>query len=125
MILVDTSVWLDHARTPDTFLFKMLEEERVLVHPFVIGELAMGTLSQRDKTLEYLQELPQAITAYHGEVLDFVANNHLFGTGIGYIDAHLLVALKLTENAKLWTRDKRLLTVAERLRLAWLEPRPS
>ena len=125
MILVDTSVWLDHARTPDTFLFKLLDEERILVHPFIIGELAMGTLKQRDITLRYLHELPQVVTAYDEEILRFVLSNQLFGTGIGYIDAHLLVAVKLTDGAKLWTRDKRLRAIAERLQLSWPEPKPS
>ncbi len=97
----------------------------MIVHPFVIGELAMGTLKRRTDILDLLHELPQAVTARDWEVLGFVADNELFGTGIGYIDAHLLVAVRLTEFAQFWTRDRRLRAVAEPLKLAWPEPKPS
>ncbi len=125
MILVDTSVWIDHNRIQDATLFRMLEEGSVLAHPLVMGELAMGTLKQRDLVLASLHELPQAIIAYEDEVLRFVSRHSLFGTGIGYIDAHLLLSVKLTGGAVLWTRDKKLSAAAEQLKLAWPEPRPS
>ncbi len=110
---------------PEASLSVLLEKEQVLAHPLVIGELAVGNLKERESVLQDLHELPQAVAAYHEEVLQFIAIHSLFGTGIGYIDAHLLVAVKFTDNSALWTRDKRLLAVAQRLNLAWSEPKPS
>ncbi len=106
---------------PETFLTILLEKGQVLTHPFVMGELAIGSLRQRDSFLKALHRLSQATMAYNEEVLEFITAHKLFGTGIGYIDAHLLVAVQLTGNAVLWTRDKRLLAVAQRLNLAWSE----
>ncbi len=118
MILVDTSVWIDHFRHTDTALAQLLSNQQVLAHPFVIGELALGNLKQRETILSALQNLPQATAAHDDEVLRFIGLQSLFGLGIGYIDAHLLAAVKLTPNTSLWTRDKRLLAAAERLSLA-------
>jgi len=118
LILADTSVWADHLRRTDPFLSSLLEHCKVITHPFVIGELAMGNLSRRDAVLADLNDMPKATLGDDGEVLRFVARNALFRTGIGYIDAHLLVATQLTPETWLWTRDKRLLGVAQRLRLA-------
>ena len=125
MVLVDTSVWIDHTRFPDNSLEKLLLEERVVTHPFVLGELAMGTLKRREETLDAIQGLPRALSAYDEEVVRFVSERGLFGTGIGYLDAHLLASVKLMDDAQLWTRDKRLLAAAERLGLSWNEPKPS
>jgi predicted nucleic acid-binding protein len=124
VILVDTSVWLDHMRQSDASLARYISEKRVLMHSLVIGEIAMGALAQRDVTLEALQQLPHTITAYDEEVLRFVADHKLWGAGIGYADAHLLVSVQLTAHCTLWTRDKRLRVVAEKLSLAWPEPKP-
>ena len=118
MILVDTSVWIDHLRSGDQVLAELLEREQVLAHPFVIGELALGTLRQRETILGALQNLPQAIEAENGEVMRFIERESLAGLGIGYIDAHLLAATRLTPDASFWTRDRRLASVAERLSLA-------
>jgi predicted nucleic acid-binding protein len=118
MILVDTSVWVDHLRKGDVALQKLLETGRVLSHPFVIGELAMGNMKQRDVVLGALQDLPKATVAHEDEVLRFTFDRALFGLGIGYIDAHLLVAVQLTPEALLWTRDRRLLEIAAKLSLA-------
>ena len=85
----------------------------------------MGTLGQRDFMLASLHKLPRAATAYDNEILEFVRREALFGKGIGYVDASLLAAVSLTKEAALWTRDKRLLAVAERLNLAWSEPKAS
>ncbi len=90
----------------------------MLSHPFVIGELAMGSLKQRDVLLSALQDLPKALVAREDEVLRFLTDRSLFGLGIGYVDAHLLTAVKLMPGSLLWTRDKRLLKVAEGLSLA-------
>jgi hypothetical protein len=118
MILVDTSVWIDHLRTNDKALSNLLNAGRVLAHPFVTGELALGNLRQRAIILEALSDLPQAKVATDREVRYFIDENALFGRGIGYVDAHLLAAVRLTTGAALWTRDKRLHGVADRLKLA-------
>lgn len=118
MILVDTSVWVDHLRTSDKALAALLDVSLVLTHPFVIGELALGNLRQRETVLEALSDLPRASVATDAEVLHFVDHHALFGRGIGYIDAHLLAAVRLTAGAKLWTSDKRLHDVARQLGLA-------
>jgi len=118
VILVDTSVWIDHLRSGDAVLAGLLESGRVLAHPFVTGALALGGLRQRDVILGALQDLPQANVATHEEVFRFIAENALYGLGIGYVDAHLLAAVRLTPGAALWTRDKRLLAASKRVDLA-------
>jgi predicted nucleic acid-binding protein len=118
VILVDTSVWVDHLRVGNKIVVNLLDSGRVLVHPFIIGELALGNLRQRQVILASLQDLPQANLATNQEVLHFIELHALAGLGIGYVDAHLLVSARLTTGASLWTRDKRLLRVADRLGLA-------
>ena len=108
MILVDTSVWIDHLRAGDAGLAALLIGNLVLTHPFVIGELACGNLHNRAKVLTLLKDLPQAPVAANDEVLFFIERHELMGNGIGYIDAHLLAAVSLAGPAWLWTRDKRL-----------------
>ncbi|ALA16196.1 MULTISPECIES: type II toxin-antitoxin system VapC family toxin [Chelatococcus] len=119
MILVDTSVWVDHLRTGEETLAALLDHGRVLTHPFVIGELALGFLRQRQAILPALQGLPHASLATDAEVLAFIDEHALAGLGIGYVDAHLLASTRLTAGSTLWSRDKRLARVAERLELAW------
>ncbi|ESS71837.1 putative ribonuclease VapC32 [Methyloglobulus morosus KoM1] len=118
MVLVDTSVWIDHLRANEPRLADILTRNQVLSHPFVRGELALGNLRQRDVILSALDNLPQAPVAFADEVNFFIETHALFGLGIGLIDAHLLAATQLMGNAKLWTRDKRLLAAAVRLNLA-------
>jgi predicted nucleic acid-binding protein len=118
VILVDTSVWIDHLRRADEILTSLLEQGTVLAHPFVTGELALGSISGRDLILNSLRRLPTVNVAGVSEVLQFIKQEALFGIGIGYVDAHLLAATRLTEGATLWTRDKRLLAAAEKLSLA-------
>ena len=118
MILVDTSVWVDHFRRGDSTLSSLLDAGRVLSHPFVIGELALGGLRQREQVLGALKDLPQAQSASAEEVLAFIDHQSLAGKDLGYVDAHLLAAARLTPGAALWTRDRRLSSVAERLGLA-------
>lgn len=118
MILVDTSVWIEHLRSTSAILSALLGDGEVLGHPFVLGELALGNLRQRDDILRVLRRLPQATSASHREVLQFIEREALFGRGIGYIDAHLLAAARLTVGSKLWSRDRRLQTVAAQLGLA-------
>ena len=117
MILADTSVWVDHLRRRNAAFAQLLEAGEVLGHPFVVGELALGHLEPRS-LLRDLHDLPQSIVASHQEVLHFINGYRLFGRGIGYVDAHLLAATRLTEGATLWTRDQRLHRVANRLTLA-------
>ena len=118
MILVDTSVWIDHLRVASAILSELLGDGGVLGHPFVLGELALGNLGQREEILHMLRRLPQVDSASHREVLQFVDREALFGRGIGYVDAHLLAAARLTAGTRLWTHDRRLQAVAAQLGLA-------
>ncbi|MEQ1529273.1 MAG: type II toxin-antitoxin system VapC family toxin [Methylococcales bacterium] len=118
MILVDTSVWIDHLRSNEPLLVNLLLQNQVSGHPFVRGELTLGNLQQRNKILTALDNLPQAPIVFSEEVDFFIENHKLYGIGIGLVDAHLLAATQLLGNAKLWSRDKRLLAVAVRLNLA-------
>lgn len=115
MILVDTSVWIDHLRRADAQLIELLERTEVVMHPFVVGELACGNLADRATLLELLQALPAAVVAGHDEVLGFIERRSLHGQGIGYVDAHLLASVALTPGVALWTRDKPLRASAEAL----------
>ncbi len=112
MILVDTSVWVDHLRRGDPRLVDLLDRSIVFMHPFVVGEIACGSLNDRVSVLELLQDLPVAVVAQGDEVLRFIERHDLHGKGIGYIDVHLLASVALTEGARLWTRDKKLRLVA-------------
>lgn len=123
MILVDTSVWVDHLRASDKALAVLLDGGAVLTHPFVIGELALGNLRQREIVLNALSDLPHAGVATNEEILHFIDRHTLFGRGVGYVDSHLLAAVQLTAGAELWTRDKRLHGVAVELGLAKTPPR--
>ena len=115
MILADTSVWIDHFRNGSEPLVRLLENEEILIHPMVIGELACGHLPDREQVLEDLASLPTAGFASHAEVMSMIEDRALMGKGIGYIDAHLLAAVQLTPDTHLWTLDKRLAQVAAQL----------
>ncbi len=117
MILVDSSVWIDHLRSGNTALASLLDNGAVLSHPWVIGELALGNLSRREEILGLLRGLPQVTVAEQDEVLRLIEREGLYGVGIGYVDAQLLAASRLTPDTTLWTTDKRLSTVATRLGL--------
>ena len=117
MNLVDTSVWVDHLRRGDRSLTELLTASSVLMHPFVIGELACGNLRKRDQILALLQDLPRAAVATDDEVLFFIGRHTLMGRGLGYVDVHLLASVALHGTARLWTRDKRLRVVADSLGL--------
>jgi predicted nucleic acid-binding protein len=120
VILVDSSVWVDHLRSGDAALTELLQDSQVLVHPFIIGELALGHLKKRATILADLQRLPQAVLAHDEEVLRFIDQHTLYGLGIGYVDAHLLTSVRLTADGSLWTRDKRLHGIAKQLGLSAL-----
>lgn len=117
MILVDTSVWVAHLRAGEPGLVARLEAGDVLSHPFVIGEIAMGNLRDRADLLAALRNLPAADVAKDAEVLAFIEREALHGLGIGYVDAHLLAAVRLTRDARLWTFDRRLADVGQRMGL--------
>lgn len=122
MILVDTSVWIDHLRKGEPALIAALETGQVLMHPFVVGELACGSLDNRTELLSLLRDLPQAPVATDAEALGFIERHALMGRGIGYLDVHLLASVALAGRARLWTRDKRLAIVADSLKLTF-QPR--
>lgn len=119
MILVDTSVWVDHFRAASPDLMRLLEQGRVLIHPFVVGELALGNLRDRPLVLGALRQMPQAVRAHDDEVQSFIETNRLHGLGVGYVDAHLLASVRLTAGARFWTRDQRLNAVGEALSVAF------
>ena len=119
MILVDSSIWIDHLRAGEPALAELLHAGRVLTHPFVVGELACGNLKNRKEVLSLLQDLPAAPVATDEEVLFFIERRGLMGKGIGYVDAHLLAAISVTGTGRLWTRDKRLGAVAGSIGLAF------
>ena len=118
MILVDTSIWIDHLRQGDPTLAGLLNADQVYMHPFIIGEIALGKLPRRASLLRDLMDLPMAAPATPDEVLSFIEGERLHGLGIGYVDAHLLAATRLSPDAALWTRDRRLGGIATRLGLA-------
>lgn len=119
MILIDTSVWIDHLHRADPHLVALLERNDVSIHPMVIGELALGAISDRTRFLGLLAALPASIEATHQEVLGFVTERRLHGKGLSLVDAHLLASLVLSERTLLWTRDRRLTDAARDLGLEW------
>jgi hypothetical protein len=117
MVLVDTSVWVEHLRHGSVELEALLDQGEVLCHQFIIGEVACGGMKNRAEILSLLQTLPRVIPARHVEVMTFLENHRLMGKGLGYIDMHLLASAVLTE-APLWTLDKNLNAAAAKLGLA-------
>ena len=111
MVLVDTSVWIDHLRKNDQHLQLLLIDGEVVCHPLIIGELVCGNLRNRKEILSLLQALPKAPEIDFEEYLYFVEEHNLFGKGIGYIDIQLLASAKLSQTS-LWTLDKRLKAIA-------------
>ena len=118
MILADTSIWVDHFRYSDEHLRALLLRGEVITHPWVIGELALGGLSTHSEAGRLVAELPQAVVAGHLEVMHAIESRSLARRGIGYVDAHLIVAVLLTTGSRLWTRDSKLAAVAEELDVA-------
>jgi predicted nucleic acid-binding protein len=118
MILVDTSIWIDHLHRTEPDLVAVLEEAEACLHPMIIGELALGSLRDRSAILNMLADLPAVSVATHAEVLQLIESNALYGTGLSLVDGHLLAALRLTEATKLWTRDRRLHGAARQLGVA-------
>ena len=118
MILVDTSIWIDHLHRSDVALSTLLNEAQVCTHPMITGELALGSLQDRSTVLGLLSDLPSAPVATHAEVLLFVDGHALYGSGLSLVDAHLLAAVRLSSADRLWTRDRRLRVAADKLGVA-------
>ncbi|MBL1275737.1 MAG: type II toxin-antitoxin system VapC family toxin [Ectothiorhodospiraceae bacterium] len=123
MILVDTSVWIDHLRTGNAGLTEQLKQNRVTMHPMVLGELACGNLQNRAQLLQLWQQLTSLPTATQKEALYFIDQHQIMGKGIGFIDVHLLASVALAAGTTLWTRDKRLARIAGEMQCAWEKPR--
>lgn len=119
MILPDTAVWIDHVHHRDETLAALLKAGKVVVHAFVVGEIALGPMKRYDEILEALLTLPTAPLATDEDVRFMIKRHAIMGTGIGYVDAHLLASALLLPGASIWTRDKRLNAVAERMGVAW------
>lgn len=118
MILVDTSVWVDHLRYGDKTLAHALTHGQVYIHPMIIGELVCGHLQNRQQLICLWKNLPVVTQASHHEAMFFVEANQLMGRGIGFVDVHLLASTRLTASTQLWTRDKRLAGIAQSLEMA-------
>jgi len=114
MILVDTSVWIEHLRTGSNELQELLDDGQVVCHPFIVGELACGNLKNRSEILTLLQDLPMASCAENDEIIPFIDKYNLMGKGLGYIDMHLLLSASITR-IPLWTLDKRLHEISLKL----------
>ncbi|MEX1165943.1 MAG: type II toxin-antitoxin system VapC family toxin [Hydrogenophaga sp.] len=121
MLLVDTSVWIDHLRQGDAALSQALQSSRVLSHPWIVGEISLGNLKNRQQVLNAMQSLPRAILADAAEVIALIESAGLYGKGLGFADAALLASVRLTPQALLWTRDKRLHAMALSMGAAAIE----
>jgi predicted nucleic acid-binding protein len=115
VILADSNIWIDHLNHGEPAIPALLAADEMLMHPFVIGELALGMLRNRDRVLRELGQLRFAVPADDNEVINLIVSKGLPGSGIGYVDAHLLASCLLTTRTYLWTRDRRLAVVAGRL----------
>lgn len=122
MVLVDTSVWVSHLRDGNPHLEHLLYKGEVVCHPFIIGELACGSIKNRDEILSLLQSLPMAISPEHDEVLQFIESNALMGKGLGYIDVNLLASAILTD-VPIWTLDKKLRLVSSAMSINYISQR--
>jgi predicted nucleic acid-binding protein len=118
LILADTAIWVDHLHQGDDRLEALLDADLIVIHPHVIGEIAVGSLRNRMTVLNGLRHLPQVMMADEEEVLGLINQKPLFNVGIGYVDAHLLAAALLTPGIRVWTRDRRMGEAAERLGVA-------
>ncbi len=119
MIVVDSSIWIDHIHSEEPNLAPLLLREHALMHPHVLGEVALGSIKMREQVLHRFMLLPVPNVAKDGYVLHLIEHWKLWATGIGYTDAHLLASALLTPGGRLWTRDKRLFAQAERLGIAY------
>jgi predicted nucleic acid-binding protein len=119
MVLVDTSLWIDHLQKGNVHLENLLLNMEVACHPFIIGELACGNLKNRSEILSLLHSLPMAPSVENDEILHFIERNKLMGSGLGLIDVHLLASARLA-HIQLWTSDKKLLNTSVSLNMAYI-----
>ena len=117
MILADTTIWIDHLNHGDLEFERRLNNDEIMMHPFIVGELALGPLPDRKKTIFYLDRLPRVRVAQQSEVRHMIEVYALHNRGIGLIDAHLIAAALLNPGTQLWTRDGKLRKIAARLRI--------
>lgn len=122
MILADTSIWVDHLRYLDLQLVSIIRDDRLLCHPFIVGELALGSLKHRRRTLDDLKSQRMCAIASEPEVIEMIERHELHSMGIGYIDAHLIASALLDGRAALWTRDRRLRQAAAKAGASLYEP---
>jgi len=115
LILADTSIWIDHFRSGNSELHKQLNGGQIVMHPFIVAVLALGSLRERSRTLSLLDLLPQVRVAQISEVRLMIENRCLYSLGLGLTDVHLLASMLLDPSTRLWTRDKRLRKVSEGL----------
>jgi len=120
-LLVDTSVWVDHFKSPNSALVKALSQDIVLIHPMIIGEIICGTPPHRNKVIQDLQDMGKTYIPLLYEVRNFIEEHKIYGLGCGFIDINLLLSALITPQAKLWTKDKRLLRLAHRFAIAYEE----
>jgi predicted nucleic acid-binding protein len=118
-IIADSSIWIDHINKGDSDLGRLLRRRRIVLHPMIVGEVALGSIARREVVLRELSALPQAKPALHAEVMAMIDWLKLFSCGIGYVDAHLIAATRQLPNGKLWTRDKSLHAQAMRLEISF------
>ena len=118
-IIADTSIWIDHINRGDSELIAQLKRRRILLHPMIVAEIALGSIARRKLALGELTILPQAAVASHSEVMAMIEWLQLSKSGIGYVDAHLLAATRQISGCRLWSRDRRLRAQAERLEVAY------
>ena len=118
-VIIDSSVWIDHIRLPEPEMIYLLGGARVVQHPFVTIEVALGSLKNRVGITAMFSDLPQAVTATHRRLLEYIETAELHGTGIGFVDAHLLASADTADDIRIWTRDRRLAKQAERLGFAY------
>jgi predicted nucleic acid-binding protein len=112
VILVDTSIWIDHLDHGDPTMRQLLDKKEVLIHPFVVGEIALGTLRERDRAMREFGKLPFTYPLDDNDVIEMIVAHRLHGVGIGYVDAHLLASCLVNRRTWLWTRDRRLANLA-------------
>ena len=118
-IIADSSIWIDHLNEGHEELASLLKRRRIVLHPMIIGEIGLGSIANRRVVIEELGKLPSARPVAHAEVMALVEWQKLFGSGIGYVDAHLLASTLQLKDGSLWTRDKRLHAQAARLGVAY------
>ena len=124
MILADTSVWIDHFRSEDLYLASLLDRNEILIHPMAIGELACGNVGNRTEVMRLLRRLPRILVATHDEVLFLIERHRFMGRGIGFIDAHLLASAAMSSPTQLWSKDRRMMELANELGVAHGPSRP-